>query len=98
MVSLTSIYYPLKTPMSNCFVLQQRLLVFVPFTRHGKLQSSYYCTVQYFPPQKIDCFLLLLMLEIALQEANAQLERKFLSEVIRVAIVFQQRGDDIAKS
>lgn len=25
--------------MSNCFVLQQRLLVFVPFTRYGKLQS-----------------------------------------------------------
>ena len=38
------------------------------------------------------------MLEKALQEANAQLEREFFSEVIRVAIVFQQRGDDIAQS
>ena len=37
------------------------------------------------------------MLKEALQEANAQLEREFLSEVIRVAIVFQQGGDDIAQ-
>ena len=41
---------------------------------------------------------LLLMLEKALQEANAQLEREFFAEVIRIAIVFQQRGDDIAQS
>jgi hypothetical protein len=37
------------------------------------------------------------MLKEALQEANAQLEGEFFSEVIRVAIVFQQRGDDIAQ-
>ncbi len=40
---------------------------------------------------------LLLMLKEALQEANAQLEGEFFSEVISVAIVFQQRGDDIAQ-
>ena len=38
---------------------------------------------------KMYCFLLLLMLEKALQEADAKLEREFMSEVIRVAIVFQ---------
>lgn len=37
------------------------------------------------------------MLKEALQEANAQLEGEFFSEVISVAIVFQQRGDDIAQ-
>lgn len=39
-----------------------------------------------------------MVLEKALQQTNAKLEGEFLSEVIRVAIVFQQRGDEIAKS